>query len=164
MVRMKKINTDQFEKLLETAEAALEGQIVSMSMHMAACYIAACLAAAATLSFDTKMSKDEKRKQLVGSFESICDRAVEIFPKAKKFIINLRKNCERSRRCNMTQEEKDWIDNASYKDLLRRWRFAPAGKTIFQGEVGEYYHKVMGEKKSEIGNAEAVRVSKEIGF
>ena len=59
---------------------------------------------------------------------------------------------------------KDWIDTASYEELLRKWRFATIGSPWFQGETGDYFSKVMSRKKAEISDAEAVRVSKEIGW
>lgn len=43
----------------------------------------------------------------------------------------------------MNPEHKKWIDNANYEQLLRRWRFAPSGDEIFQGESGQYYKEVM---------------------
>jgi len=61
----------------------------------------------------------------------------------------------------MTEAEKTWIDNASYETLLERWRFAPAGDSIFIGEVGEYYSKVMGEKKQ---TCDHVQASKNVGW
>ncbi len=65
----------------------------------------------------------------------------------------------------MTKEErKKWIDNASYEDLLRRWRFASAGSPWFQGEIGIYFEKIMMKKKKEVGHAAAVRASKTIGW
>ena len=62
----------------------------------------------------------------------------------------------------MTAEEKAWIDEACYEDLLRKWRFAPAGSPWFQGDTGQYYAKVMDEKKAAIGR-EAVNISKRLG-
>lgn len=61
-------------------------------------------------------------------------------------------------------EMKEWIDNASYEALLSRWRNAPAGDPFFQGEVGEYYKKVMGDRRVEVGDAEHVPASKRIGW
>ena len=58
-------------------------------------------------------------------------------------------------------EMKRWIDNASYVELLRRWRFEPSGSPWFQGEVGDYYNKVMREKKQK---ADHVQASKEVGW
>ena len=48
----------------------------------------------------------------------------------------------------MTNEQKKWIDNASYEELLERWRFAPVGVSnpLFQGDTGDYYSAVMKEK------------------
>jgi len=59
---------------------------------------------------------------------------------------------------------KDWIDAATYEDLLTRWRFAPSGSPWFQGEVGKYFELIMSQKRKEIGDAEAVRASKNIGW
>ena len=47
----------------------------------------------------------------------------------------------------MTKENKEWIDNSSYESLLSKWRYAPVGCELFQGDTGEYYSKVMKEKK-----------------
>ena len=62
------------------------------------------------------------------------------------------------------QEMKKWIDNASYEELLRKWRFAPTGSLFFQGEVAKHYDVVMARKRAEVGDAEHVRASKSIGW
>ena len=65
----------------------------------------------------------------------------------------------------MTDDEmKQWIDNASYRELLSRWRFARSGNPFFQGEVGDYYAKVMRRKRAEVGDTEHTRASKAIGW
>ena len=65
----------------------------------------------------------------------------------------------------MTPEEmKVWIDKASYEQLLSHWRFAPAGDPLFIGEIGDYYKEKMAEKRSNVGDEEAVRASKSIGW
>jgi len=58
---------------------------------------------------------------------------------------------------------KEWIDNASYEELLRKWRFAPAGDPFFRSDtkMGAYYSKVMAEKKKHINAAVA---SKRVGL
>lgn len=38
------------------------------------------------------------------------------------------------------------IDLMSQEEMCRRWRFAPAGDPMFQGEVGEYFKKRLEEK------------------
>jgi hypothetical protein len=63
----------------------------------------------------------------------------------------------------MTEEQKNWIDNASYEQLLSRWRRAPVGDPMFQGDTANYYSEVMHSKGEQIGDAERVRVSKAIG-
>lgn len=65
----------------------------------------------------------------------------------------------------MTQDEmKQWINNATYEQLLRKWRFGVCGDPFFQGEVGQYYSSKLAEKRVEVGPAEAVRASKSIGW
>ena len=61
------------------------------------------------------------------------------------------------------QEMKDWINNASYEDLLRKNRMAPIGDPFFQPPVGKYFMEVMKRKKEEVGPAAAVAASKKIG-
>lgn len=64
----------------------------------------------------------------------------------------------------MTPEQKKWIDEASYYQLLDRWRNTPAGgDAIFQGEAGKYYSQVMAKRKVEVGPAMHVSTSKAIG-
>lgn len=66
---------------------------------------------------------------------------------------------------NMTNEERiEWIQNASFEDLLYKWRFEPPGSPWFAGEVGNYFTKVIGLKKEEVSLEEWARVSKQIGW
>ena len=58
------------------------------------------------------------------------------------------------------QHFKDWIDNASYEELLKRWRFSEAGDPIFTGEIGEYYKQVMNERRDQ----NHTTISKKIGW
>ena len=62
------------------------------------------------------------------------------------------------------QEMKAWIDAASYEALLNKWRFAPVGEAMFQGATGDYYRKVLEQKKAALPPGEAVRASKSIGW
>lgn len=62
------------------------------------------------------------------------------------------------------KEMKEWIDKASYEELLRKWRFEPSGTPWFQGEVAKYYEEVMGKKRLEIGDVAAIQASKNIGW
>ena len=65
---------------------------------------------------------------------------------------------------DIPKDLKDWIDNASYEELLSMWRFAPIGSPYFQGATGDYYSKVMAQKRDEVGQQEHVRASKSIGW
>lgn len=61
-------------------------------------------------------------------------------------------------------EMKQWIDRASYEQLLSRWRTAPIGSPWFQGEVGAHYEATMKTKRAEVGDAGHVAASKSIGW
>jgi hypothetical protein len=71
---------------------------------------------------------------------------------------------ESERNTAIDPEHKDWIDTASYTDLLRRWRFGKLGDTIFHGESGIYYRHMLGLRRSEISVREHVMASKQIGW
>ena len=62
------------------------------------------------------------------------------------------------------QQMKQWIDNASYSQLLGKWRFAPSGDPFFQGKMGDYYADVMFKKRKEVGEDVHVAASKNIGW
>lgn len=62
----------------------------------------------------------------------------------------------------INEKDKKWIDNASYEQLLRRWRFRSFDE-IFHGETGSYYAKVMAKKRKETGD-NGVSASKRIGW
>ena len=63
----------------------------------------------------------------------------------------------------VAEEQKKWIDDADYETLLRQWRFGEIGSLLFQGETGEYYKKVMAEKR-DADPGGAVTASKSIGW
>lgn len=70
----------------------------------------------------------------------------------------------------MTEKEleewtmRNWIDEATYVELLRRWRFHPAGSPWTKGKIGHYFGKVMEEKKAKLTHSEQVAASKEVGW
>jgi hypothetical protein len=58
---------------------------------------------------------------------------------------------------------KPIIDNMSLYELLSKWRHAVVGDEMFQGEVGDYYAKVMYAKR-DADSAAWVSASKSIGW
>ena len=64
----------------------------------------------------------------------------------------------------MTESQKEWIDNANYEALLRKWRFAATGDPFFQGDTGDYYSKAMAKQREAEGHDASVRASKNIGW
>jgi hypothetical protein len=64
----------------------------------------------------------------------------------------------------MTPEEKTWIDSASYRELLARWRFSVSGDHMFTGETGDYFAVKFQEKKVEVGPEAAAQASKDLGW
>ena len=63
----------------------------------------------------------------------------------------------------MTDDQKQWIDDADYQTLLTRWRFGKVGMEIFQGDTGQYYKEVLARKRDADPEG-AVRASKNIGW
>ncbi len=61
----------------------------------------------------------------------------------------------------LTEKLKKEIDEMDYASMLSQWRFAPVGTPIFQGESGDYFLKVMAEKRK---TTDHVKVSKTIGW
>ena len=61
------------------------------------------------------------------------------------------------------QEMRNWIDNASYEQLLSKWRFAPVGDPLLQGEMGDHYAAEFARRRNE-DPARHVRASKKIGW
>ena len=64
----------------------------------------------------------------------------------------------------MIDKQKDWIDTASYEELLRKWRFASLNDQMFSGDTGIYYQKKMKERREIISDKEHTRISKFIGW
>ena len=64
---------------------------------------------------------------------------------------------------DLTPEIKQKIDNMGICDLLSKWRFAPLGDPIFQGETCEYWSKRMNELREQ-DPALYTRASKELGW
>jgi len=64
---------------------------------------------------------------------------------------------------DLTKELKATIDSKSYESLLFKWRFAPVGDPMFQGESGEYWKQRLSRLKDEYP-AGAVVASKKVGW
>lgn len=64
----------------------------------------------------------------------------------------------------MNQRQQDWIDNASYEDLLRKARFAPIGDPYFQGELGSYFMTAMMLRRANLPPGEHTTTSKRVGW
>lgn len=64
---------------------------------------------------------------------------------------------------NIRLRDKHWIDNASYEDLLAKWRHTPSGAIILTGITGLYYQMVMGDKRGRLSSDDRVAISKRVG-
>ena len=64
----------------------------------------------------------------------------------------------------MTAEQKAWIDAATYRQMLERWRFAPIGDPMFIDDTGAYFEKVFKQKREATSDTERVAASKSIGW
>lgn len=63
----------------------------------------------------------------------------------------------------LTAENKEHINSIDYEELLREWRFAPAGNLWLEGETGKYWGERMAKLKAENPGG-AVAASKSIGW
>jgi len=61
---------------------------------------------------------------------------------------------------------EQWLENASYEEPLRRWRFAPVGDPAFahNGGTGKLFSEALARKKAELSNDEQVQASKNVGW
>lgn len=57
-----------------------------------------------------------------------------------------------------------WIEVASYRDLLWRWRHSPEGSRWFLGLVGETLSRMMQRRRGELDEASAQLVEREVGW
>jgi len=64
----------------------------------------------------------------------------------------------------MSKELVDWIEKASYEQMLERNRFGPLGDPIFKGDIGILFADSMRNKANKLSNADKVRISKELGL
>lgn len=65
----------------------------------------------------------------------------------------------------MTDEQKRWIDNASYEELLRKWRFTPSGDPMFTDEpTYSHFTTMMRKRRDELGPEGAAAASKAVGW
>lgn len=62
----------------------------------------------------------------------------------------------------LTKKLRAEIDGFSYEGLLRKWRMAPSGDPLLQGESGEYFSSRMSKLRDE--GADHVGASKRIGW
>lgn len=59
----------------------------------------------------------------------------------------------------MTNDMKDRIDSLTREEMARKWRFAPIGDPMFQGDAGKYF----GKRFDELGGF-SPEISKKIGL
>lgn len=64
----------------------------------------------------------------------------------------------------IADDTRKLIDDMSYEQMLRLYRFEPSGSPWFTGEVGDYFHLMMLEKKNALSNEEQVEISKRVGW
>ena len=62
----------------------------------------------------------------------------------------------------MTPDQREWIDNASYEQLLQKCRYAPVGDTMFVGDTSSHFMATMARRKEEVGPTEAAATSKRV--
>jgi hypothetical protein len=61
----------------------------------------------------------------------------------------------------VTAAEKRKVDEATYEDLLRTWRFTWAGDPLFQDGT---YWTVLSRRRKQVGVDEHIRISERVGW
>jgi len=64
----------------------------------------------------------------------------------------------------MTEETKKLIDEMSFEEMFRKWRFTPTGDFLFRDEIGKYFVKVFNEKRELLTDEEYTTISKRLGW
>lgn len=64
----------------------------------------------------------------------------------------------------ITPELKAEIDKMTYYELLSKWRHAPLGDPLLQGESGDYFAARIKEVRANISDADKVAASKSVGW
>ena len=64
----------------------------------------------------------------------------------------------------ISENVKNQIDSMNYYGMLRIWRFAKIGDPLLQGETGQYFAKIMAEKRDALSHEERVQASKDLGW
>lgn len=59
-------------------------------------------------------------------------------------------------------ERKQWIDNATYEELLKLWRHEPMGSPWFTLDIGDYFADKMFSKKDNLPVEQQVEISKRV--
>lgn len=68
-------------------------------------------------------------------------------------------------RVEMTDDERiEIIKSATYKGLLKLWRFEPSGSPWATGRVGDELVKAFSEKKAALSQGEQMAISKIVGW
>lgn len=57
-----------------------------------------------------------------------------------------------------------WIENASYEELLRRFRYTKDNSKWFKGILGRYYRKQMYYKAACLPKAQQSAISEKVGW
>lgn len=58
----------------------------------------------------------------------------------------------------------EWINNASYLELLTKWRKTTIPSRWFVGRVGDHFTRVFYAKKDATSEADRVAASKQVGW
>ena len=64
----------------------------------------------------------------------------------------------------MTNNQKKLIDDMSYYDMVKKWRFAQIGDILFSGDVGLYFGDSLIKKGKEFTAIKKSEISKSIGW
>ena len=58
---------------------------------------------------------------------------------------------------------KEWVDKASYEELIEKWNKAKIGDPYFQGEMGDYYELALIKGKAGMSGHAVAQANKRFG-
>ena len=66
------------------------------------------------------------------------------------------------RMAEIDQADREWIESADYRELLKKWRSEPVGSYWFQGSTGQLFVNTMRRREKELGAFKRDEIKREL--
>lgn len=65
----------------------------------------------------------------------------------------------------MTREEKEWIDAATYREMLQKSRYDAVENAFFKrADTSQYFQAMLWQKRQVLSQEEAMAINQEVGW